>query len=317
MRKSSVLLAAVGVLCAASAAWSWWQLRAERQRVATLEQQLASMPATPQSAVLPVPAALASSAPAPAPTAAPASPADPEAAREKEVRNMIRASQVREREMMKEPDYRKARVDEMRRRLAPLRADAIRVAGLTPEQADRLVELQVERTLHYWEVVQEPGQQPTQAEQAEMARFSENQQAELRALLGTEKYERWNLYQASAEERAEVSQFRASLTGTEPLNDRQADALAEAMYAERQRRTQEYEEYVKSAGITDRNIVSPQDRQRWLDLEKQANQRILDAVAGTLSPAQLASLDESRATRLVPVENALRMQLEGRLAKSP
>ncbi len=73
---------------------------------------------------------------------------------------------------------------------------------------------------------------------------------------------------------------------------------------------------MKSAGIVNRNIVSPQDRQRWLDLEKQANQRTHDTMAPLLSAAQLASLDEMLAARLVPIEAALRMQLEGKLANT-
>ena len=70
-------------------------------------------------------------------------------------------------------------------------------------------------------------------------------------------------------------------------------------------------------GITDRNIVAPQDRQRWIDLEKDSNQRIHDTMAGALSSDQLSSLDEMLATRLAPVEAALRLQLEGKLAKTP
>ena len=113
-----------------------------------------------------------------------------------------------------------------------------------------------------------------------------------------------------------MGQFRVQLSTTsEPLRDSQADALVEAIYSERQRRSREYEEYVKNMGITDRNIVSPQDRQRWLDLEKEANQRIHDTMAGALSSAQLSSLDEILATRLVPIEAELRLQLEGKLAK--
>ena len=38
-------------------------------------------------------------------------------------------------------------------------------------------------------------------------------------------------------------------------------------------------EYATAAGITNRNIVSPQDRQHWLDLEIEANQRIHDTMA--------------------------------------
>ena len=92
--------------------------------------------------------------------------------------------------------------------------------------------------------------------------------------------------------------------------------LVDAIYSERQRRSREYEDYVKSMGITDRYVVSPQDRQYWLDLEKEAKQRIHSAVANVLSRAQLASLDETLSARLADVEATLRLQLAEDRAKS-
>jgi hypothetical protein len=212
--------------------------------------------------------------------------------------------------------YRKVQIEQWRRRLAQPRADAVRVLGMTPEQADRVIELWAERNLYFVELGAATGQPPTEAVQAELKRAGEAEQAELRSLLGEEKHQRWHAYLASGQERAEVNEFRAQLADSEPLGAEQADALVELLYSERQRRTQEYEEYAKSMGIVDRNNVSPQDRQRWLDLEKDANKRVHDAMSGKLSRVQLSSLDEMLAARLAPVEAALRLQLEGKLAKS-
>jgi hypothetical protein len=160
------------------------------------------------------------------------------------------------------------------------------------------------------------GQPLSEEAQAELKRAGDAEQAELRRVLGEETNSRWHRYLESGEERAEVGQFRAQLSGSAaPLSDEQADAVVEAIYSERQRRSAEYEKYVKDAGITDRYSVAPQDRQRWLDLEKEANQRIHDAMTATLSRAQLSSLDESLAARLAPIEAALRLQLQGQAAK--
>ena len=159
---------------------------------------------------------------------------------------------------------------------------------MTPEQADRVVDLWVERNLRFTEMGGSSLERPSEAMQTEMKRAGEAEQMELRALLGEEKYGAVESLSASSQERGEVSQLRLELgLRAVSLGDRQADALVEAIYSERQRRTREYEEYVRSVGITDRNVVSPQDRQRWLDLEKEANQRIHDGVAGTLSRASL------------------------------
>jgi hypothetical protein len=235
----------------------------------------------------------------------------------KEVVDPVRAWQQREREMLRDPPYRKSQVDAWRRRLAQTRADAIRVAGMTPEQADRVIELWAERNLRFTELGATTGEPPSEAVQAELKRAGEAEQAEVRELLGADKYEKWQWYLASGSERGEVGQLRVQLSTTaEPLRDSQADALVEVIYSERQRRSKEYEDYVKAVGITDRNVVSAQDRQRWLDLEKESNQRIHHTIAGTLSGAQLSSLDEMLEARLVPIETALRMQLEGKVVKS-
>jgi hypothetical protein len=317
MRKSSVLLVFVSVACALSAAWSWWELRGARTQIANLEQRLAASSApqiqptsSPPTEVRIVPAVPTASAPTVT------AEIDPEEARQKEVRERLRAAQQYQREMLRDPAYRKTQVEEARRRFAHTRADAIRVVGMSPEQADRVIGLWVERNFRYTELV-DWNKSPSEAAQAEMKRAGDAEQAELRDLLGAEKYDKWNWYLASEQERGEVGQFAVQLaTTSEPLHDGQADALVETIYSERRQRSKEYEDYVKQMGITDRNMVSPQDRRRWLDLEIEANQRIHDTMAGTLSHAQLSRLDEMLAARLAPIEAALRMQLEGKVAKS-
>jgi len=318
MRRSSVLLVFVSMACALSAGWAWQQLRVERRHVAELELRLAARPATQlQRPHAPEPVVTHNVPVAPTPPAvAVAVEADEDAAREKEMRDHLRASQQHQREMMRDPAYRQSVLEEGRRQFARTRADAIRVVGMTAEQADRVIDLWVERNLRYSELV-EWGKSPSEAARAEMQRAADAEQAALRELLGSEKYERWNTYLASSGERAEMDEFRLQLSATaEPLNQQQVDVLVEAIYSERLRRSREYEEYAKSAGITNRNVVSAQDRQRWLDLELEANQRIHDSVASTLSQAQLTNLDESLAARLAPVEAELRMQRESKFAKS-
>jgi hypothetical protein len=235
-----------------------------------------------------------------------------------EVREHLREMAQRQREMLRDPAYRQLQIEAGRRQFARTRADAIRVVGMTPEQADRVIDLWVERNLRYQEhSVGIPGERLSDAAQAELDRASDAEQAKLSGLLGEEKYGKWIHYLASSEERDEVARFRDQLASSkDPLREAQADALVDTIYTERQRRSREYEDYVSAVGITDRNSVSAQDRQRWLDLEKEANQRIHAAAEGSLSRSQLASLDEQLEVRLAPVEYALRQQLEGNVARS-
>jgi hypothetical protein len=322
MRKSTFLLAALSAAGLMSSAWFAYQWRMQSRRIVDLEHELATGPAaratvargdesaasirTPKTAT----GNEAVASPGPTMRSAPA------AGMNEDVAAYLRRAQQREREMLKDPEYRQTQIAAGRRQFAQMRADAIRVAGMTTDQADRIVDLWVERNLRYTELGGFAGELPTDENQAKLDRASAAEQTELRRLLGAETYQKWNRYLASGDERAEVGQLRAQLSNSEtPLTDPQADALVEAIYSERERRSAEYEEYVKAAGITDRNVVAPQDRQRWLDLEKQANQRIHRAMAATLSESQLSSLDESLEARLAPVELELRRQLQGQSAK--
>lgn len=328
MRKLSVLLGTFALACALSAAWSGWQLRAERERVASLEQQLAAA----RAATTPAPA---SARPAVAtalvdvqtPSPAPDSPTNSQkaddavekaqAARDQELREQMRTAQQREREMMRDPEYRQSRMDDWRRRHAQTRADAIRVVGLTPEQADRLVELIIERNFSAMELAGIPGETMNQETQADLKRINEQHEEKLSELLGSEDYQRWQWYQKTAAERGEVSMFRAQLSTTStPLQEHQADALVDALYVERRRRDREYDEYTTAAGITNRYVVAPPDRQRWIELEKDSNRRIHNKMSGSLMRDQLESLDAMLTANVAPAEAALRLQLEGKMAKS-
>ncbi|HEX5161104.1 MAG TPA: hypothetical protein VFV88_05250 [Steroidobacteraceae bacterium] len=321
LRKSSVLLGTLAIASALSAAHAWWQLHAERARVASLEQRLEAARTAPPPTPALTDAVVSGQVQQPSTPAIAAPETDAaaaQAARDKELRRQMREAALRERDMMRDPAYRESRQGEWRRRYAQTRADAVRVLGLTPAQADALVDLTIERNIAGMELIGLPGE-PMSDETAEvMKRLREQHDARLRDLLGEQKLERWQRFQASTGERSEVGMFRAQLSTTSsPLPEVHADRLADVMYTERQRRDREYEEYATAAGITNRNIVSPQDRQRWIDLEKASNQRIHDSMVGVLDAAQLASLDAMLAGNLAPVEAALRLQLEGRLAKSP
>jgi hypothetical protein len=324
MKKLDVMLGLVAVAGLAVACWSRQQLQTERERSADLRRQMSSLqaqldhraavqPEKPAEVVeQPVARQPEDSHPPGTVVAYLSAQEAKELADRRATAQLLQKAAQRERLMMRDPAFRQNRREEMRQRYAPLRADAIRV-GMTPQQADRVVDMELDRNLRFTDLGGSAGQTPTPEMIAEMKRVNDAAQTDLRQLLGDELFARWTQYQASGQERSEVSQWRAQLS--EPIDDQKAYAIAQSLYVERQRRSSEYEDYVKAAGITDRYTVAPEDRQRWLDLEKEANQRTHDAMAGTLSASQLASLDQMLAARLVPIEAALRLQLEGKLAK--
>jgi hypothetical protein len=312
----NVALSACAVVGAFGFFWTFRQLQVERTERAALEQRLADLQSqleTARATALAPPALTTAVTPAVAPTPSPAPIAVAAAQPRQDANELIRESENRQRRMLQDPAYREAVLAELRRRHAGTRRDAIRLVGMTPEQADRVIDLWVARNLRFMERGASYGQEPDENAKAEMRRAADAEQQELRTLLGDEKYEEWRRYLASGQERAEVESLRAGFEGTpHAIDDSQAAELALTIHSERERLSREYDEYANASGITDRNVVRPHDRQRWIELAKEANQRIHAAAATRLSTAQLAELDKMLAARLAPAEAALRMQLEGR-----
>jgi hypothetical protein len=300
----------------------WHAREAERRRaeqlhsrVEVLEQQLsvangsaARVAAPPVAAPAPLPATATARAdesqpPLRSPRPAASLPSADQA---------ISAWQSHERQMLRDPAYRAAKLAEYKLRLAQTRADAIRVVDMSADEADRVIALWAERNLRFFERHDfTRSAQPDSPELAERARADgEAEQAEVRVLLGEKRYADWQRYLASQPIRAEIQQLRAQLsTSGEPLLDDQVDALVDVIHGEQERRDREYQDYLRDTGITDH-------RGRYLDLERSANRRIHDAAIGRLSTLQIERLDAMLRARLVPLETALRMQRDGKLAKS-
>ena len=267
-------------------------------------------------------------APSRSPAADPASPsvgiapAAPPSVAQSEVNADFRANdlvsswQDRERQMLRDPLYRDSLREAAKQRFAQTRADAIRAVGMSPEQADRVIDLWVERNLWLMENGDVTGNGNMSPErQSEMKRRTDAEQAEVRALLGDEMYADWTSYLQSSSERGEVNSMSAQLGG-DALPAAKVDVLVAAFHAERQRAMQEYKEYRLALGATDPFAnASVQDRQHYLDIERAANRRVHHAMAGSLTRVQLDKLDAMLNNRLVPIETALRLDT-GKIAKS-
>jgi hypothetical protein len=305
-----------------------WQSReTERERVAQLQAQIGQLErrqvraardasgalqdapqtgATPPTTQPPVTATTTIATPATTTAPAPAAP------------NFTMSEwQRRERQLLRDPAYRRAQIDLHRQRLASARAGAIRVVGMTPEQADRVIELWAERNLRYLEMQDYGTNAPTSTtEPAGLIReFQKAEQDELRALLGEEKLAAWNRYLASASVRGELTSLSAQLSTTpEPLRESQIDALVDIIYTAQEQRDELYRNHLRDAGVTDFTVNRASDRAFYLALERQTNQRIRDAAAGTLSAFQAESLDDMLRARLAPIESALRLQQESAVA---
>jgi hypothetical protein len=322
MRKSSILLAfsLVGVFSGTV----WWLVRADSENIAIPEHGTAEHPGTLANNSIPgnspaaqaTPPAQSATATAVPSTAAAAVPAKLAATASKPQwilrdEDLARARAIHEADEIRrsaDPAYRKAQEDSRRRDAGQIRADAIRVARMTPEQADRMVEFAAERAAGMHELIATSHGRTADEVSADASRLRADYDAQLRELLEPDKYERWDWYHASQSERIEARQFQAELTsnGGEPLQLDQVDLLVEALYTEEKRRSSEYEQYVRSTGIAHPDKVPPRSNEWQLARGKASNKRVHDAMAGALTPDQVSSLDKMLARKLDYIEEAIR-----------
>jgi hypothetical protein len=319
--KSSFLLAIslVGVFSTTA----WWLLRTGSENIAVPEVETADHAGTLtnnsipgyKSAAQATPPALSTTAtvaPSNTPVAVPAKLATTTSKTQWILRDedLARAQTIHEQDEARrsDPAYRKAQEDSRRREAERIRAEAIRVARMTPEQADLMLEFAAERRARMHELIDTSYGRTADEVSADASRLQANYDAQLRELLEPEKYERWEWYHASQPERIEAKQFQAELTrnGGEPLQLEQVDQLVEALYTEEKRRSSEYEQYVRSTGISDPDKVPPRSNEWQLARGKASNQRVHDAMAGTLTPDQMSSLDKMLARKLENIEAAIR-----------
>jgi len=312
MQRSTVFLLVLALASAGVSAGLWMQLRAERTLNAELSDRLAAAVATP---VAPAPVNTAPAAPppaivpviastAPAPTAAPV----PEVA--KPQRFGTEDWQARQRRIMSDPKFREAFRTQERLRLATRRDNFVRLLGFSPEQADTVIDLSIERQMDSQarmpsgEMTAEEMQQRNERMEADEREY----QAKLRDLLGDSKAAQLETYMESRQTRMQVDRFRMQLGGADPLREDQVEPLIAALHTEQaqmQKDLQAYRESVTSA--SDPVASHRQFAERQTEAMKAANKRMHSAAAPILSSEQLEKLDAMLQRDLERHEAQLRM----------
>jgi hypothetical protein len=288
MRKSEILLTLALLGTASVAIWLWSELRAESTRDTELAANAASLP-TPDS----VTAATAT----PAPVSAPASPSTtapaanfPAALSSREEHSVGEDREESQRRMLQETAYREAWRAQMRLNYARRRENVIRLLGFTPEEADAVVEIAIDRQL-IW--IDRPRQKPMTPEIAEQQRALYEQDrreddAKLLGLLGEEKRARLQEYMDSRNTRVHVDQLRPQFTGEDSLRDDQVEPLIAALHVEHTRLRTEQQEYRTAIS----NEPQPaRQYEREIELLEAAHDRMHSAAAPILSDSQLERFD--------------------------
>jgi hypothetical protein len=305
----TALLAISGIVSAIL----WGDLRTERQTNAELRSQLAmsgivsrapATSATPAAPAQPV----ATTPPAAVPEApiAAAKPAPP--ALESEV--FMRATTaaitagarpltggiVDERDLMNDPEYRKAQLTQARLRLAQSNPGLAEALGISRREADHLFEVMAETQLKLTDeftemVTKAAGATPSIAAMMEKA---SGRQDPARTVLGEARYAQYQEYQRNAKPAlTKVASMGYNLKyASQPLNDSQSRAVAAAVLAEQQRQRQEAEAAPRpnpNPGVP-RNAADTLAEYR--KTEDESSRRILAAVSPHLNSAQIDVLQK-------------------------
>ncbi len=320
------LLLAIGALLVISGIVSvdlWLDLRTERLENTRLTTQLTESsvaPRAPTTSVQQVTTAAASGvAGTPVATGGPATlPTDNEAAMKATAASVsagaaAAAKGAGDRELMKDPEFRKAQLTMTRLRIAQSNPGLAETLGLSEKEANHLFEVmaetQMNRSAELSEAIAKAGGVGNAPALTEVMRNTAGREDPARAALGEAKYAQYQEYQRNVRPALQqVASIGSSLDAAgQPLNDSQTRTLTAAMMTEQQRLRQET--------AIPRPIPNPGVPRGMADTlaesanrQQESNRRILEASATTLNAAQLEVLklqfEQQDATRRRSIETA-------------
>jgi len=205
---------------------------------------------------------------------------------------------ISQQDLMKDPEYRKARLMMTRATIGQNYPGVAEELGLNPEEADQLFDLlaqnQMDQSAQLTLVLN--GTQPDQAAMAEANRKRQVLQRELndslQNMLGDARYSQWQDYQRTQGQRVQANSYATQLAQAGvPMSASQNKALVDVLIAEQ--RTLQTDTVQLGRMVDPSNPATRAEAQRALSERRaRSNQHILDAAAGTLTPQQINVLRE-------------------------
>jgi hypothetical protein len=290
MRKLEIVLGLALATSVAVAFSLWYQLEEERALTTQLRAQAA--------ATVPIPAPRVRDTTRPkegpqTPLTA-AAPATPEtAARAESPRRVIGRKedwQAYQRQLLKDPRYVEALREQRRLTYRLRRENAMRLFGFSAETADAIIDLDIDQEL---QMMSAGASDSPEASRERNEAAQRDHDAKLLALLGQDRFDRWQTYMETRGTRMQVDRFRAQLNGTDILRDDQVEPLITALAAEQKQMRDEIEEYRGTLSWDgDAAESSRQFRARQLEITRAAHKRMLASAASVLSASQVRRLED-------------------------
>jgi len=280
MRKSEILLSMAFVAAVGCSLWLWQELGTERAQNADLRLRLARAtpgpPPTARSVVSMATQTIEQAPRAPAAEAA-ASPAN------RVVGNEEEREDATQRKLMSDPKYRDAWHEQQRVLYARRRDNLIRVVGLTAEQADAVIDLQIDREENWFQNTAGLTDQRIKADEvADQQRLGE--------MLGEDKRRQLQAYMETRATRMRVDDFRSELAGADALRDDQVEPLIAALQVEDARMRKEMDDVWKSRSGDDPEAQRQLGDHR-MQILKATYERMHSAAAPVLTSSQLDKFD--------------------------
>jgi hypothetical protein len=336
MKGLTLVFAGIAVVAGVVSGQLWNDLRKERLENRELKTLLAKARTPSQPLAPPASAALPASATPAAASSAPAAAPDQQARlaamrdRASTLTSTISALTSslgvgNNQDLMKDPEYRKARIAQLRLEIAKTYPGLVEELGLSEKEANQFFTMLAENQLKRTTDLTRPGeagatQDITARYRAQQALQKEQEDA-IRTMMGAGRYEQYQAYQQTRPARQQVVTMGTQLAAAgAPLSESQSRALTSVMIAEQQRQRQEPRQQIAqnpgSSNIQDRAAQLLGDSQRR---QEENNQRILDAVAPQLSAKQIAVLkDQFDQQNSAMRDTVSRLQgLQQRLAPAP
>lgn len=192
-----------------------------------------------------------------------------------------------ERDLMKDPEYRKGRSSQQRMRLKRTYTDVAEELDLSAAETEKLFDILVEQQLG----------------------GRNGSEEALRALLGPGRQNKWQEYQQtlSARNRAVEMTGMLAISG-HPLTEAQRRPLTEALIDEEKYVRQQQSVLSRPALMTPE--FRAQQREEEVNRQEESNRRYLDAAAPYMSPQQLALVRETLEWQIAMSRASARWQRE-------
>ncbi|HEY6641829.1 hypothetical protein [Povalibacter sp.] len=325
MNRPLLILSITALGCGTAAAYLHSQLRVERQRTAELQTRLQHLeaarppnpfaPPPPQHPPETPPITQFAQEPAAVTPVAQKLPA-PAALAPQRSTQMRQQFVNRQRELLRDPEYRQAMRMQQRFGMHQVHPDLAQELGISQDQADQLLDLLAEQQMRTMETSRSfsADHPPTQEEIAQMQSDHRQRQeadhAEIARLAGDGGLQQWDDYQNSMGARMRVRQLTTELAGAGvSLREDQRIPLRETLVQLDQQTLQENQQ----ASMRQRfDRMTLAERLSWqeeqIERMSQANERTRDAVAHILTGEQLKTYQRLQERELDMQRASLRMQ---------